>query len=83
MNKPHIVYVYNVWTKQKHYKCYDETTEAYGSTPEEAYKIWQQIVVMREWKSPVGIAYKLETDMKPFSLLKYVKTTYSNSSKLL
>lgn len=81
MNKPHIT-IRHLFGKT-YYICRDSRAEAYGETPEESYKIWKQMTQMLKWKSPVGIAYKLETNMKPFSLLKYVKTTYSNSSKLL
>lgn len=79
MNKPRIT-IRHLFGNT-YYICRDDKAEAYGETPEESYRIWKQMTQMLKY--PVGIAHKLETDMKPFSLLKYVKTTYSNSSKLL
>lgn len=90
VDKPHITKHYRLLDGKVYYKCSTNKREAYGDTPIEAYEMWEQISSVKEWKAQ---GYRLHTsdqqisvgthrheDIKPFSALRYVETSYSNSS---
>lgn len=66
------------WDDKVYYKCTDKRVEAYGSTPEEAYEMWKLVSAVKEWKAQQVQHYP--TQIQPFSLLKWVETSYSDSS---
>lgn len=88
-SKPRIVLL-RKWDDGVYYKCSDKKLEAYGSTPEEAFEMWKIISGVKEWKAQghlihtsgeqVSMGTHRHEEVRPFSLLKYVETPYSNSS---
>ena len=88
-SKPRIVLL-RKWDDGVYFKCSDKKLEAYGSTPEEAFEMWKIISGVKEWKAQgrlsqtsdeqLSMGTHRHEEVRPFSLLKYVGTSYSNSS---
>jgi hypothetical protein len=66
---------YSVW-----WVCKSNTHEAYGTTPEEAYKFWEAMKELQKNGRVLAHDYYEAIGWQPYSALKHVPITYSNRS---
>lgn len=93
LHKPHISKLANSINLGFQYRCKGDGFEIFGSSPEDAYLVWKQVVdnynkMKREWSlhqwnlrdEQLDVGMHRHENIKPFSALRYIETSYSNSS---